>query len=45
VGRRRAFQAGWWLMPVFLATWDIEIRRIVVQDQPWQIVVKLHLQK
>jgi hypothetical protein len=27
-------------MPVTLATWEADIRRIVVQDQPGQIVHK-----
>jgi hypothetical protein len=24
----------WWFTPVILATWEVEIRRIVVQSQP-----------
>jgi hypothetical protein len=32
-------QAGsWWLMPVILAPWEAEIRRIAVQGQLRQIV-------
>jgi hypothetical protein len=29
-----------WLMPVILATWEAEIRRIVVRGHPEQIVCK-----
>jgi hypothetical protein len=25
-------------MPVILATWEAEIRRIVIRNQPWQVV-------
>jgi hypothetical protein len=28
----------WWLTPVILATWESEIRRILVRGQPRQIV-------
>jgi hypothetical protein len=32
-------QAGLqWLTPIILVTWETEIRRIEVQDQPGQIV-------
>jgi hypothetical protein len=27
---------GWVVMPMILATWKVEIRRIMVQDQPRQ---------
>jgi hypothetical protein len=38
-GYKNNIQAGlWWLMPVILAIWKADIRRIVVQGQPGQIV-------
>jgi hypothetical protein len=30
----------WWLVPVILATQEVEIRRIMVGSQPRQIVLK-----
>jgi hypothetical protein len=30
-----------WLIPVILATWEADIRRITVQGQFWQIVGKI----
>jgi hypothetical protein len=35
----QALARCWWLMPVILVTQEAEIRRIVVQSQPGQIVV------
>jgi hypothetical protein len=38
--KRRDGGGHWWLTPVILATWEVEILRIVVQGQPWQIVLE-----
>jgi hypothetical protein len=35
----------WWHMPIILATQETEIRRIVVQSQPRQIVHEILSQK
>jgi hypothetical protein len=35
----------WWLLPAILATLEAEIRRIMVQSQPVQIVLKTLSQK
>jgi hypothetical protein len=35
----KKYVAGcWYFMPVSLATWEVKIRRITVQSQPWKIV-------
>jgi hypothetical protein len=35
----------WWVMPVILATQEADIRRILVQSQPRQIVLETLSQK
>jgi hypothetical protein len=35
--REREF---WWLTPVILPSWEAEIRKIMVQGQPGQIVLE-----
>jgi hypothetical protein len=35
----------WCLMPIIVATWETEIRRIMVQVQPGQIVHETHISK
>jgi hypothetical protein len=31
-------------MPIILATWEVEIKKVMVQDQSYQIVHETHLQ-
>jgi hypothetical protein len=34
--KKGVLSRSWWLMPIILASWEAEIRRIAVQDQPEQ---------
>jgi hypothetical protein len=36
--KKQKVAGHWWLMPVILATQEVEIRRIAVRSQPRQIV-------
>jgi hypothetical protein len=45
-GKKWTKKAGhWWLMSIILATQEAEIRRMVVQSQPRQIVLETLSQK
>jgi hypothetical protein len=35
----------WWLTPIILTTWETEIGRIAVWDQPREIVLKISISK
>jgi hypothetical protein len=37
-GENKNGPGHWWLTLIILATWETEIRRIMVQSQPEQIV-------
>jgi hypothetical protein len=39
--KRTVLPGTWWLTPVILATWEVEIRRIAVQGHPGQIVLEI----
>jgi hypothetical protein len=45
VHERRLLAGHWWLTPVILAIQEAEIRRIMVQSQPGQIVCETLSQK
>jgi hypothetical protein len=37
--KKYLFGAGhWWLTPVILAAQEVEIRKMAVRSQPWQVV-------
>jgi hypothetical protein len=42
---KSSYSLGWWLTPVILATQWVEVRRIMVQSQPRQIVRETILKK
>jgi hypothetical protein len=43
---KKCILAGhWWLTPVILATWEADIRRIMVQGHPKQIIHKNPISK
>jgi hypothetical protein len=42
--RKQNETGHWWLMLVIPATWEAEIRRIIVQSQPRQIVKRPYLE-
>jgi hypothetical protein len=43
--KKKSVKPGAWLTPVIPATWEAEIRRITVQGQPKQIVLKTPISK
>jgi hypothetical protein len=45
VRMRRKLGACWWLTPIILATWEVEIRRIEVRGQPREIVLEIPISK
>jgi hypothetical protein len=36
----QSIDGQWWLIPIVLVTWEVEIGRIIFQGQPGQIVHK-----